>query len=87
MTEFVFVKPVNGGRVRMPDRNSTVMPAEGHLVPRIDYYERLIVAGDLTLTDAPTPNDLPVEQVRSADPAPRAQPLDRPADTSKGARK
>ncbi len=53
MTEFVFVKPAEGGRVRMPERNSNVMPAEGALVPRIDYYERLILAGDVVVTDAP----------------------------------
>jgi hypothetical protein len=54
MTEFVFVKPAfEGGRIRMPDRNSTVMPAEGHLVPRIDYYERLLLAGDLVEAEAP----------------------------------
>jgi len=53
MTEYVFVKPAAGGRVRMPDRSSTVMPEEGHLVPRIDFYERLILAGDLVVSDPP----------------------------------
>lgn len=53
MTEYVYVKPAPGGRIRMPDRNGTVMPAEGKLVPRIDYYERLILAGDVKITDAP----------------------------------
>jgi hypothetical protein len=54
MTEFVYVKPAfEGGRIRMPDRDSKVMPAEGHTVPRIDFYERLIIAGDLVITDDP----------------------------------
>jgi hypothetical protein len=54
MTEYVFVKPAfEGGRIRMPDRNSTVMPAEGQLVPRINFYERLLLAGDLVEADAP----------------------------------
>ena len=60
MTEYVFVKPTSeGGRIRMPDRDSTVMPAEGQLVPRIDFYERLILAGDLTVVekDAPKKSD------------------------------
>lgn len=52
MTDYVYVKPAPGGRIRMPDRNGTVMPAEGQLVPRIDYYERLILAGDLKITEA-----------------------------------
>lgn len=53
MTEFVYVKPAPGGRIRMPDRNSTVMPAEGRLVPRIDFYERLIVSRDLVIATPP----------------------------------
>ena len=43
----VFVKPQEGGRVRMPERGGKVMSAEGQLVPRNDYYERLLLAGDV----------------------------------------
>lgn len=52
MTEYVYVKP-NGGRVRMPDRGGNVMPDEGTTVPRIDYYERAIIAGDVVICDPP----------------------------------
>lgn len=51
MTNFVYVTPAEGGRVRMPDRGSTVMPNEGMFVPRSDYYERLILTGDLVVDE------------------------------------
>lgn len=49
----VYVKPSPGGRVRMPDRDFRPMPEEGAHVPRNDYYERLIIGGDLEITDPP----------------------------------
>ncbi|WP_315705055.1 MULTISPECIES: DUF2635 domain-containing protein [unclassified Bradyrhizobium] len=49
----VYVKPRPGGRVRMPDRNCKPMDPKGDWVPRIDYYERLIITGDLIITDPP----------------------------------
>lgn len=63
MTEFVYVRPNPGGRVRMPDRNGTVMSGHGAMVPRIDFYERLIITGDLTVCDPPSdkPQPAPVE--------------------------
>lgn len=50
----VYVKPRPGGRVRMPDRQYRVMSNEGDWVPRIDFYERLIIGGDLIVSDPPT---------------------------------
>lgn len=61
MTEYVYVKPAEGGRIRMPDRDSTVMPAEGQLVPRIDYYERLIISGDVAICEPPKA-DKPIKE-------------------------
>ena len=54
MSVFVFVKPAEGARVRMPDRNSNVMPAEGAIVPRSVYYERLIMTGEIAIDDVKT---------------------------------
>lgn len=51
----IYVKPREGGRVRMPERNSIPMPDTGAWVPRIDYYERLLIGGDIVACDAPTP--------------------------------
>ena len=45
----IYVKPAPGGRVRMPERHSRVMPEQGAFVPRIDYYERLLISGDVVL--------------------------------------
>ncbi|NEV79281.1 DUF2635 domain-containing protein [Rhodopseudomonas sp. BR0C11] len=53
MTESIYVKPREGGRVRMPERNYNVMPAEGATVPRVDYYERLLIGGDISIADPP----------------------------------
>ncbi|WP_315768221.1 DUF2635 domain-containing protein [Bradyrhizobium sp. SZCCHNR2012] len=52
----VYVKPRPGGRVRMPDRAFRVMGPQGDWVPRIDYYERLIITGDLLISDPPPPS-------------------------------
>ncbi|PPQ42165.1 DUF2635 domain-containing protein [Rhodopseudomonas palustris] len=53
MTESIYVKPREGGRVRMPERNYNVMPAEGAMVPRVDYYERLLIGGDIAIAVPP----------------------------------
>jgi hypothetical protein len=53
MTEYVYVKPSPGGRIRMPDRNSIPMAPEGAWVPRIDFYERLLIGGDVVICDPP----------------------------------
>lgn len=73
MTEYVYVKPNAGGRVRMPDRDNTVMPEAGQLVPRIDYYERLIITGDLVVAAAPK------EKVEPKDAAAPAKAIPPPA--------
>ena len=75
----IYVKPRTGGRVRMPERGSRPMPAEGSWVPRGDYYERLLISGDVTIceppaTKAPAKRDAPASKARSA-----AQPASTPA--------
>lgn len=62
MTEYVFAKPRDGGRVRRPDQAFRPMREEGESIPRIDYYNRLIITGDLVIcdppaSDAPTPTN------------------------------
>lgn len=52
--ETVYVKPAEGARVRQPNRNSRVMPDEGDHVPRNDFYQKLIISGDLIECDPPT---------------------------------
>lgn len=59
MTEYVFAKPREGGRVRRPDQNFRPMRLEGESIPRIDYYNRLIIAGDLVICDAPDAVSIP----------------------------
>lgn len=49
----IYVKPSPGGRVRMPERNFIPMSAAGAWVPRIDYYERLLIGGDVIECDPP----------------------------------
>ncbi len=53
--ETVFVKPREGGRIRQPERQGRVMPEAGALVPRVSYYERLILTGDVVISSAPQP--------------------------------
>lgn len=50
----IYVKPSPGGRIRMPERNFMPMPAEGAWVSRVDYYERLLIGGDVAICDPPT---------------------------------
>lgn len=60
MSNTIHVKPREGARVRQPNRNGRVMPAEGDFVSVDDtFYIRLINSGDLVVTDekAPTPQD------------------------------
>lgn len=47
----IFVTPHKGARVRMPERNSTVMEEQGAWVPRTVHYEHLLAAGDIVLSD------------------------------------
>lgn len=50
----IYVKPADGGRVRMPEQGSRVMPSEGASVPRNSYYETLLTQGDVVECEAPT---------------------------------
>lgn len=53
--DHAFVKPADGGRIRMPDRAYAVMPVEGKNVPLTAYYQRLIDSGDLIPATPPAP--------------------------------
>jgi hypothetical protein len=53
----IYVKPAPGGRVRMPERGSRPMPEQGSWVPRSDYYERLLISGDVTICEPPAAKD------------------------------
>lgn len=47
---FVKVRPAEGARVRQPNRNFRVMPAEGDTVNLDDvFYSRLVGTGDLVI--------------------------------------
>lgn len=74
MTQYVYVRPKAGGRVRMPERNFTPMDAKGATVPRIDYYERLIIGGDLEITDPPAEASAPAREEQPAPPPPGKDP-------------
>lgn len=65
----VYVKPIDGGRVRQPERSSRVMAAAGDTVPRNSYYTRLILAGDLVICPAPVKVE-PVKPAVSAEAGP-----------------
>lgn len=49
----IYVRPREGGRVRMPERNLIPMPEKGAWVPRDDFYERLLIGGDVIACDPP----------------------------------
>jgi hypothetical protein len=72
----IFVTPAKGARVRMPERNSTVMAEEGAWVPDTVHYAQLRATGDIVLAD-PQPA-MPVadrtEPTRPADPVPARVP-------------
>lgn len=54
----VKVKPAEGARIRQPNRNFRVMPAEGDTVNTDDvFYSRLLGTGDLVA--APEAADKP----------------------------
>jgi hypothetical protein len=78
--ETVYVKPRAGGRIRMPDRNFRPMPAEGATVQRSDFYERLILTGDLIVTTPPpkasaaTPTAAPAQPAAHVAPAAQDAP-------------
>ncbi|MCG6204196.1 DUF2635 domain-containing protein [Rhodopseudomonas sp. HC1] len=73
MTQMVFVTPAEGARVRMPERNSTVMAAAGSWVPRTVHYERLIRVGDVIVADPQPPMPGAPEPPPSKPPHHRAQ--------------
>lgn len=71
----IYVKPSPGGRVRMPERNFRPMDAAGALVPRNDFYERLLIGGDVVECDPPNadePAAAPAEE--AAAPAAEVSP-------------
>lgn len=69
MTEYVFAKPREGGRVRRPDQAYRPMRADGEHVPCIDYYNRLIIAGDIIVCDPPQPITTNTTEPASAKPS------------------
>lgn len=93
MLQTVYVKPKEGGRVRQPERNSRVMPAEGALVPRNGYYTRLILAGDVVIADVPkappeaapaaAESESPSKATQGSAPAPTPAPPS-PASNARG---
>lgn len=70
--QMIFVTPVAGARVRMPERQSAVMADAGAWVPRSVHYEHLLGCGDVLLAD-PQP-ELPAAEAAVALPA--VSPLD-----------
>jgi hypothetical protein len=50
----IYVKSSPGGRIRMPERNFMPMDAKGAWVSRTDYYERLLIGGDVIICDPPS---------------------------------
>ncbi len=70
----IYVKPRTGGRVRMPERGSRPMPADGAWVARGDYYERLLISSDVVICEppaekAPAKRDAPASKAKSSQPA------------------
>lgn len=72
----IYVVPASGGRVRQPERNGRVMPVDGAYVPDDDYYQRLLISGDVSPGAPPT----------KAAPAPEAPPKTA-TETGRGARR
>jgi hypothetical protein len=77
----IYVKPRAGGRVRMPERGSRPMPTEGSWVPRGDYYERLLISGDVVICEPPAEKAPAKREVPSgkAKPSQAAQSASTPA--------
>ncbi|MBR0871199.1 DUF2635 domain-containing protein [Bradyrhizobium tropiciagri] len=74
----IYVKPSPGGRVRMPERNSMPMPESGAWVPRIDFYERLLIGGDVVECDPPPPASEPAGPDESSALEPPPPPAEAP---------
>ena len=51
----IYVKPVDGARVRQPERGNQVMPEEGASVPVNGYYTQLLRFGDVVKASKPKP--------------------------------
>lgn len=73
----VFVKPKNGARIRQPERNGAVMPDGGATVPRDGYYERLIISGDVVVSEEPVAKRSPYPEPDAQDEIAAPQPPDR----------
>lgn len=69
----IFVKPAPGGRVRMPERNSVPMPETGAWVERTDFYERLLIGGDVVECDPPKPEAPTAHETSAAAVSPPIQ--------------
>ena len=67
----IYVKPAPGGRVRMPERRSAVMAEIGAYVQRNDYYERLLIGGDIVEAEAPKPDPAPADRAPAAPTTPK----------------
>jgi hypothetical protein len=66
----IYVKPSPGGRIRMPERNFIPMPENGAWVSRGDYYERLLIGGDVVICDPPV-DDQPAPEPTTEPAKPR----------------
>ena len=62
----VHLTPAEGARVRMPERNSAVMPEAGAWAPRTVHYEGLIASGDVVVTDPQPDMPAPAKDVQPA---------------------
>lgn len=74
----IYVKPSPGGRIRMPERNYQPMDPKGAWVSRVDYYERLIIGGDVIICDPPAEDEPAAEATHvhsylAAEAAPAAE--------------
>jgi hypothetical protein len=66
----IFVKPRAGGRVRMPERDFRPMRTEGEWVQRNDFYERLLIGGDVVICEPPSKDEVTAAAVEAAPEAP-----------------
>ena len=77
----IYVTPRPGGRVRMPDRGFRPMPVYGAWVPRTDFYERLLLSGDIVIATPPAEPAAATAAAPAAAVAPAAAPVTPPAAT------
>ncbi len=49
------VRPLGGRKLRLPDRPSQIMPAEGLVVAINDYWQARIETGDAEIVTKPPP--------------------------------